>query len=281
MSQTLLNRFAYDVTSQGGEDGIVAYLVGHLSGIPKLCCEFGAWDGRHLSNVYSLWHDQGWKAVLIEADEQRCGQIESNVRGRDAHVFNQLISVAGPGSLDALFEREALDPELGVLSIDIDSHDYHVWKSLRVVSSWIVVIEHNPTIPAHIDYFDPEEEVFFLCSAAALERLGLEKGYRLVACTRSNSIFIRSDLWSADWLPDQGVRQLFNPLNHRRWVVDSQLFPDLRGKNRYPGFFAGPRALRWIVKSLRRAQAKFSNRPFVEPSQRIRERAAASGIHCP
>ena len=74
----LLNRYAYDVTSQGGEDGIIEHLVSHLPGIPERCCEFGAWDGKHLSNVYTLWHDQGWTGVLIEADGQRCDRIESN-----------------------------------------------------------------------------------------------------------------------------------------------------------------------------------------------------------
>ena len=154
-------------------------------------------------------------------------------------------------------------------------------ERLRIVTPWIVVVEHNPTIPAYIDYFDPEDEVFFLCSAAALERLGQEKGYRLVACTRSNSIFVRSDLWSADWLPDKSVIELFTPFHRRRWIVDSQTLPDHDRKNRYPGFFAGPGLLRPMVKALRRAQAKISDRPFVEPSKQVRKRAAAAGIHCP
>ena len=74
-AELLLNRYGRNVTSQDGEDGILDHLIGNLDGIPNVCCEFGAWDGGHLSNTYTLWHDRGWKAILIEADSARCAGI--------------------------------------------------------------------------------------------------------------------------------------------------------------------------------------------------------------
>jgi hypothetical protein len=54
-----LIRYAADVTSQNGEDGILRRLVELL---PKAtptcehrwCVDVGAWDGAHLSNTHSL-----------------------------------------------------------------------------------------------------------------------------------------------------------------------------------------------------------------------------------
>ena len=50
-----LNNFKKKIFSQNGEDGIVEEILNRLSGsLDKICCEFGAWDGIHLSNIYNL-----------------------------------------------------------------------------------------------------------------------------------------------------------------------------------------------------------------------------------
>src|SRR4029434_1254207 len=45
---------ARDVTSQGGEDGILEAVFEVVPGGHRWACEFGAWDGRHLSNTHHL-----------------------------------------------------------------------------------------------------------------------------------------------------------------------------------------------------------------------------------
>lgn len=204
-----LNQYASNITSQNGEDGIIKYILENLPhDIKKVCVEFGAWDGKHLSNTFSLWHEQGWKGILIEAERERCDSLINTYSDYDVLVFNQFVEPQGNGSLDELFRKNNLDPNVGVVSIDIDSADYHVWKSLEYVNPAIVVIEHNQTIPGYIDYHDPEGEVFLRCSAKALEKLGREKGYKLVCCTISNSIFIRNNLFDTEIFPDMPVEYL-------------------------------------------------------------------------
>ena len=50
---------AHDVHSQFGEDGVLAELLRRLGIERGWCCEFGAYDGVHLSNTRLLL-EQGW-----------------------------------------------------------------------------------------------------------------------------------------------------------------------------------------------------------------------------
>jgi len=205
-----LNKFAKNITSQHGEDGILEYILANIPEIPKVCVDIGAWDGKNLSNIYSLWHNKGWKAILIEGDEERCVQIGLNYKDFDVKSYCMFMAAKGENSIDSLFKKNNLKPEIGVISIDIDSFDYHLWKYMSYVTPSVVIIEHNHTIPAYIDYNDPEGIVFLRCSAKALERLGIEKGYRLICCTLTNSIFIKEDLFNMQKFPDLPVEALFD-----------------------------------------------------------------------
>lgn len=206
-----LNKFAKNITSQDGEDGILEYIITHTKAqIRKIVCEFGAWDGKYLSNTYNLWHDQGWKAILIESSSDRYRQLVHNCSGKDVHTLNCHVTPKGEGTLDHLFKINGFDPKIGILSIDIDSYDYHIWKNLSYVDPQIVVVEHNQTIPAYIEYHDPEEDTFLRCSAKSLESLGLQKGYQLVCCTATNSIFVKETLFNADKFPNMPVEYLFD-----------------------------------------------------------------------
>jgi len=205
-----LNKFGYNVTSQHGEDGIIQYILSNVDGIPKTCVEFGAWDGKFLSNTFSLWHDQNWKGILIEGDKQRCDEIKEKYSKFKIQIFNQFITPSGENNIDSLFKNNNIDYNIGVMSIDISSYDYHIWKNMKYLNPYIVIIEHNHTIPGYIDYHDPEGEVFMLCSAKALESLGKTKNYKLICCTLTNSIFIKDSLFDDKIFPDMPVEYLFD-----------------------------------------------------------------------
>ena len=86
---------AANITSQNGEDGIIARIFDLLPHEDRrVCVDVGAWDGTHLSNTYSLLvvnsdDDDGervnvndektakWSGVLIEADRQRFEQLKA------------------------------------------------------------------------------------------------------------------------------------------------------------------------------------------------------------
>ena len=204
-----LNKYANNITSQHGEDGIISYILEHVS-IPKVCIEFGAWDGKYMSNTHNLWHNLGWSGILIEADTIKYNELKSNYSTYDLKVFNHFLEPKGKASLDNLFIENNLPKEVGVLSIDIDSTDYYIFKYLEHIDPSVVIIEHNHTIPGYIDYVDPEGDIFLRSSAKAIERLGKEKGYKLICCTETNSILIKNEIFDDKFFPDMPVEFLFD-----------------------------------------------------------------------
>ena len=62
-----MNRFCYNVYSQNGEDGVINALLAIFRIRHGWVCEFGAWDGRYLSNTFNLV-ENGFSGVFIEGD---------------------------------------------------------------------------------------------------------------------------------------------------------------------------------------------------------------------
>lgn len=209
---SLLNKYAQNVTSQHGEDGIIAYLINCIGDkIVKRCCEFGAANGEFASNTWSLWANQSWEAVLIEANVQDYPALDGiAAKNPMVSIIKSMVMPDGENSLDSIFERNNIPAQLGVLSIDIDSVDYYVWAGVKNVESQIVVIEFNQSIPPFIDYVDPPGEVFLRCSIKALEKLGAQKGYRLVCATLTNAIFVAESLYDPQKMPDLPAEALFD-----------------------------------------------------------------------
>ena len=70
-----LPRHASNVTSQSGEDGIIPKALELLRNRNGGCIEFGAWDGRNLSNTYNVITAHDYRGVLIEADAMRFREL--------------------------------------------------------------------------------------------------------------------------------------------------------------------------------------------------------------
>ena len=65
------NIYKKNTFSQFGEDGIIEEIFKRLSDVSdKRCCEFGAWDGKLLSNTCNLITNHNYEAILIEADKK-------------------------------------------------------------------------------------------------------------------------------------------------------------------------------------------------------------------
>lgn len=190
---TGLNSYKKIITSQWGEDGIIEEIFRRIGTKNKFCVEFGAGNGYELSNVWHLIKDLGWRALLMDANKLHFEKWVSLTQGLEqVKILYTYVNISGKDSLDELFKNNHVPVDLDLLSIDIDSDDYYVFKNLENFSPRVVVIEHNPTIPPGEEVVQkPGETEPFGASALALVNLAHEKGYLLAAATTTNCIFVK------------------------------------------------------------------------------------------
>lgn len=186
-----LSDMSYDKYSQFGEDGIINEIFRIIGTTSRVCVEFGAWDGFHLSNTANLW-TSGWRGILIEADPGKFKQLAERTARYDCECICARVLPAGANTIEEILRRKGVTSEVDLMSIDIDGDDYHIFASLGSLRPRVMVCEYNPTIPAEMDLV-PALGNYFGCSASALVRLAAVKGYSLVALTDTNCLFVRSE----------------------------------------------------------------------------------------
>lgn len=181
-----------DTHSQNGEDGVIAAIFGTIGTTTKACCEFGAWDGIHLSNCRNLIL-LGWSALMIEGDEHRFKELVSNYATNPRVTCIHRFVDSGVNSLGSIL-RASNTPDLDFLSIDIDGLDYEILETLDVCPR-VICIESNAGL-------NPESETRLGRDIArknvgqslqVLVRIAEAKGYDLV-CYTGNAIFVRRDV---------------------------------------------------------------------------------------
>jgi hypothetical protein len=198
-----------NVFSQCGEDGIIAYLL-ELAKLPRgYFVEFGAWDGKHLSNCANL-ATEDWAGCFIEGDEARSQQLcETYASNPRIETLNAFVGIEGENALSSILKRVDAPQELTVLSMDIDGLEYHVWAALVDYRAALCIIEFNPSIPASVAYVqEPDAGLNRGASLRALWRLGQQKGYSLVAATDWNAFFMLSDICGQHRIPTYTPEQV-------------------------------------------------------------------------
>lgn len=202
-----LSRYASDVTSQRGEDGIIAKALSLLPERTFWCVEFGAWDGKLYSNTYDLIRSHNYRGVLIEADPVRFHDLEAThgASGRNV-LLNAFVGFSESDSLDVLLSRCDIPKKFDLLSIDIDGNDYHVWEAFKEYRPKLVVIEYNPTLSnsaLFVQKKDPRTK--HGSSPASLVELARRKGYELIATTEFNLLFVSHEHYGAYGIADNSL----------------------------------------------------------------------------
>jgi hypothetical protein len=162
------------VHSQGGEDGVLLCLFECLGATNRFFVEFGAWDGRHLSNTAHLRLDHGWTGLLMDGDPERVAD----------GVEREFLTAE---NINDVFRKYDVPEAFDLLSIDIDGNEYWVWKALREYRPRVVAIEYNVFFGIDVSKTMPydashrwDKTMFHGASLAALRKLGREKGYTLL-----------------------------------------------------------------------------------------------------
>jgi hypothetical protein len=196
-TQDLL-QYRSNIYSQNGEDGILDFIFRKIGKGAAVCCEFGAWDGLHLSNCRKLILE-GWRCVMIEGELDRYEKLRANYAGNpNVYPVNCFVD-NGDNSVDMIMSRLGI-VELDLLSIDIDGLDYDVMSSLRIKPRVICVevnAGHKPddsrVLPSDIAKHNVGQPL------GAFVRKAEELGYGLLAYN-GNAFFLRNDcMRAAGW----------------------------------------------------------------------------------
>lgn len=197
-------------TSQFGEDGIIRSIFERIGTTNKWCIELGALNGTHHSNTRRLITEEGWSAVLIEADPtyfEKLTQVYKDTP--NAHPVQKFITFEGKDSLDSVLAETPIPKDPDLLSLDIDGNEYHVWDSLHTYAPRALVVEFNPSIPNEVTFIQPRDmRVFQGSSLRALVSLANKKGYELAATNDTNGFFVRNDLFPKLGITDNSIEAL-------------------------------------------------------------------------
>jgi len=194
----------FKVFSQFGDDGIIQYLIRRIPIESKMFIEFGVEDYTE-SNTRLLLMANGWKGLVIDGSDDYVRFIR-NDEVYWQHDITAISRFVTSENINDTFSEQGFEGEIGVLSIDIDGNDYHVWQAIRVVTSVVVIVEYNSVFGAKhaitIPY-DPGfsrlrahySSVYWGASLKALCLLGEKKGYAFVGSNSAgnNAYFIRRD----------------------------------------------------------------------------------------
>ena len=202
-----LGAHARNVYSQTGEDGILEAIFARIGTRNRWCFECGAGDGTLCSNVRHLI-EQGWKAVLVEADDARISDI-IRVHGDlilddplRVYVHEGHIEADGDETVDEILRAAFAPKDIDLLVLDVDGQEWHLWNSMLHYRPRVMVVEYNRQAPA--DYVPPRNkgaaphdtsDRLDQAGIDAIRRLGNAKGYEAVCATPYNLIFVlRSEI---------------------------------------------------------------------------------------
>ncbi|MCU7246111.1 MAG: hypothetical protein NT917_24105 [Microcystis aeruginosa WS75] len=197
-----LNRYEFKVFSQAGEDGIISEIFNRIGTTNKFFVEFGVGNGLENNSAYLLV--KGWQGYWIEGSERFCQSIRQSFEDLIANQQLTLKNTFITGeNIEDLFRKGNVPTELDLLSIDIDGNDYWVWQAITNYRPRVVILEYNAIYPPESSWvmqYNPSHQWKYNShmgsSLKALEKLGHQKGYKLVACSFSgvNAFFVREDL---------------------------------------------------------------------------------------
>lgn len=209
-SNNWLARYASNVASQTGEDGIIQKIIEIIGVKSKYCVEFGAWDGRYLSNTYNLIENYDWNAALIEGSLDRFIALSKTFKNnKKVKCINKFIGFEEHNCLDRVLEKIGAPKSFDILSIDIDGNDFHVWQATKLFKPRLVIIEFNPAIPNEVMYIqDKDMSMNKGSSLLAMSILAKQKGYEMVCVTTANAFFVLNELYHLFGIENNSVEAM-------------------------------------------------------------------------
>jgi hypothetical protein len=203
-----LTSFEMRVFSQSGEDGVIAEILSRIGITNKWFVEFGIGTG-HQGNCVLLADVYGWNGLFCEPDAGNFSKLQRKYL-HNPNIQTEHVAIT-PANIEEVFDRRGVPEELDVLSIDVDTIDYWIWKALNKYRPRLLVVEYNGSLNLDQRLAYPEDTSarwdeatrFYGSSLGAFRQLAEEKNYQLVHTEMNgvNAFFVPDDLASLVGVP--------------------------------------------------------------------------------
>ncbi len=199
-----LSEVEFQVFSQWGDDGIIQYLIHRLEIPNKTFIEFGV-ENYTESNTRFLLLNNNWTGYVLDGSKENIEYIKNDGVSWACELHSTCAFITRE-NINELLRKVNFEPEVGILSIDIDGNDYWVWKEIDCINPVMVIVEYNSVFGKNSNWtvpYDPSfvrgekhaSTLYYGASLKALVGLGKEKGYAFIGCNSkgNNAYFIRGD----------------------------------------------------------------------------------------
>jgi len=198
--------------SESNEGPLLRTLIDKIPIKHRTFLDIGAGSGFYGSNTIDLLLNKRFKGVFIEGDANNLHKLHSELEKVTSIHKNQYLLHEGYVSSDNINSIvQSFDGFNGfdIISIDIDSVDFWVWKAFDIMHPAIVIVEFQCIFKEEESLVSPNMarqgfvqrngNTYCISNSASLSafvKLGHEKGYTLVAVSDSgfNAFFVKNDL---------------------------------------------------------------------------------------
>ena len=221
----------FSVFSQFGDDGIIQWLIQNLDIPNKTFIEFGVEDFSESNSRFLMMNDN-WSGFVMDGSELNIKILKSSYYYWKYNLACKAVFVT-KDNINNLIKEQKFQREVGLLHIDIDGNDYHIWKEIDVIEPIIVIVEFNGVFgkdrPLSIIYDENfirssahYSNLLFGSSIKSLYELALEKGYSFIGCNSggNNAYFVRNDK----------LNNVVRPVTLEQGYIESK-FRESRDKN--------------------------------------------------
>jgi hypothetical protein len=205
-STSKLQEAEFKVFSQGGEDGIIQFLLANLVISNRSFIEFGVETYIEANTRFLLLNDD-WRGLVIDGNSENIRLVCNDPKTYARHDLIAKCDFITRENVNRLFTDAGFIGEIGLLSVDVDGNDYWLWEAIDCVSPAIVVCEYNSVFGSDAEVsvpYDPQFNrskahyscLYFGASLPALCYLAEKKGYDFVGSNSmgNNAFFVRKDL---------------------------------------------------------------------------------------
>ncbi|MGJ0302709.1 hypothetical protein NG774_05185 [Aliarcobacter cryaerophilus] len=194
----------FKIFSQFGDDGIIQWLISNIEIDNEFFVEFGVENYKE-ANTKFLMFNNNWSGFVMDGSSDNIENLKKqdyfwkyNLNAKDVFITKD--------NINSLLLEQNIDPNIGLLHIDLDGNDYYIFDEINCLNPNILILEYNSlfgidreiSVPYREDFNRTKahySNLYFGASLKSLHSLAYKKGFIFIGCNQAgnNAYFIRKD----------------------------------------------------------------------------------------